>query len=85
MSRLNPEKLIDELTSTIALIDLDMSKKGTPTNILEIAARSTLSILMSIVDLATDDDSDEIKDLKNQITKLQIEITKFKKGKTGNL
>lgn len=85
MSRLDPEKFRDQLASTIALIDLDMSKEGTTANILERAARSTLSLLMSIVDLATDDDSDEIKDLKDQITKLQIEITKLKKGKTGNL
>jgi hypothetical protein len=87
MNRLNPEKLRDELASTIALIDLDMSKEGTTSNIIDRAARSTLSLLMSIFQLSTDEGSDdEIKDLKEQIIKLQIEkIAQLKKGKTGNV
>lgn len=80
MERINPEKLIDELGSTIALIDLDMSKEGTTSNIIDRSARSTLSLLMSIVKLATDDGSnEEITELKDQILKLQIEITQLKK------
>jgi len=48
--------------------------------------KEQISLLMSIGELIKEDDSNgEAKELKEQIVELQIQITKLKKGKTGNL
>ncbi len=71
MSRLNPEKFIDQLASEIAVIDLKMPKDGTTSYIINRAVRGALSLLMTIVKNSTDKGSiDEAKELKEQISLL---------------
>ncbi len=81
MNRINPEKLRDELAAAIAIIDLDMSKDGTISNIIDRSARSTLSLLMSVMEGATQTIviDEDIRGLKEQILRMQVEIGKLKR------
>lgn len=81
MNRINPEKLRDELAAAIAIIDLDMSKDGTISNIVDRSARSTLSLLMSVMEGATDHTimDEDIRELKEQMLRLQVENGKLKR------
>jgi len=80
MNRINPEKLKDELASAIALIDLDMSNDGTVSNIIDRATRSSYSLLMTIIDGATEQViCDEVKELKEEVLRLRVEVSSLKK------
>lgn len=80
MNRLNPEKFIKEIETTIALIDDDPSREGSTSNIIDRAARSMFTLLRIIVDNSTEDvTTDEIKELKNKILRMEVEITRLKK------
>ena len=84
MEIIDPEKFRDELASAIALIDLDMSKEGTTSNIIDRAARSTLSLLMPIIgnstqDVFTNHFIDEVKGLNEQVLRLKVELLRIKK------
>jgi len=84
MEIISPEKLRDELGSAIALIDLDMSQEGTTSNIIDRSARSTLSLLMSIINNSREDVFvnhlvDEIKDLKEALLRLKVETASLKR------
>ncbi len=81
MNRINPEKLRDELAAAIAIIDLDMSKDGTISNIIDRSARSTLSLLMSVMEGATDHTiiDEDVRELKEQMLRLQVENGKLKR------
>jgi len=84
MEIIDPEKFRDELASAIALIDLDMSKEGTTSNIIDRSARSTLVLLMSILKNSTENIFvnhvfDEVKALNEQVLRLKVELTRLKK------
>ncbi len=83
MNRINPEKLRDELASAIALIDLDESKEGTTSNIIDRAARSILSLLMSVMKGATDHTiiDEDVRELKEDILRLKAEVARLKNPK----
>lgn len=80
MNRLNPEKFTKEIETAIALIDDDPSREGSTSNIIDRAARSMFTLLRIIVDNSTEDvTTDEIKELKNKILRMEVEITRLKK------
>jgi len=81
MKRIDPEKLRDELAAAIAIIDLDESKDGTISNIIDRSARSTLSLLMSVMEGATDHTimDEDIRELKEQVLRMGTEIGKLKR------
>lgn len=85
--KINPEKLIDELASALALVDIDASKQRNISDISDRAARSVLSLLMIVFKNAQEPDvvNEEIRDLKEQVFRLQVEITKLKKSKLRQL
>ena len=78
MNRLNPDKFQKEIESSIFLIDEDMSKEGTTSNIIDRAARSILSLLKLNVENATEPVvTDEIKKLKEQTLRLEVEVARL--------
>ena len=78
MNRLNPDKFLKEIESSIFLIDEDMSKEGTTSNIIDRAARSILSLLKLNVENATEPVvTDEIKKLKEQTLRLEVEVARL--------
>ena len=78
MNRLNPDKFQKEIENSIFLIDEDMSKEGTTSNIIDRAARSILSLLKLNVENATEPViTDEIKKLKEQILRLEVEVARL--------
>lgn len=81
MDRLNPEKFLDELGAAIAIIDLDESKDGTISNIIDRSARSTLSLLMSVMKGATDHTiiDEDVRELKEEVFRLRVEVGVLKK------
>lgn len=81
MNRINPEKLRDELAAAIAIIDLDMSKDGTISNIVDRSARSTLSLLMSVMEGATQTIviDEEVRELREQVLRMGVEIARLKR------
>ena len=78
MNRLNPDKFQQEIDKSIFIIDEDMSKEGTTSNIIDRAARSILSLLKLNVESATESVvTDEIKDLKEKILRLEVEVARL--------
>ena len=78
MNRLNPDKFQKEIDNSIFLIDEDMSKEGTTSNIIDRAARSILSLLKLNVENATEPVvTDEIKKLKEQTLRLEVEVARL--------
>ena len=84
MEIINAEKLIEELVSAVALIDLDLSKEGTISNIIDRSARSTLMLLMSVIENSREEVFighlvEEIRGLKESVLRLQVEIVALKR------
>ena len=78
MNRLNPDKFQKEIENSIFLIDEDMSKEGTPSNIIDRACRSVLSLLKLNVESSTESVvTDEMKVLKDKIVLLEVEVTRL--------
>ena len=78
MNRLNPDEFLKEIDNSIFLIDEDMSKEGTTSNIIDRAARSILSLLKINVENATESVvTDEIKKLKEQTLRLEVEVARL--------
>ena len=78
MNRLNPDKFQKEIENSIFLIDEDMSKEGTTSNIIDRAARSILSLLKINVESATERVvTDEIKELKEKVLRMEVEVARL--------
>lgn len=78
MNRLNPDKFQKEIDNSIFLIDEDMSKEGTTSNIIDRAARSILSLLKLNVENATERViTDEMKELKEKVLRLEVEVARL--------
>jgi len=75
MYRINPEKLIDQLASHLAVIDIKTGHKGTIPNIVDRAARSVLSLLMVVFKNSEERViTEEMRDLKEEVFRLRIEV-----------
>lgn len=80
MNRLNPDKFLREIDTALELIEEDFSKSGTISNIIDRTNRSMLLLLRSIVENSKERViNDEIKELKEQVLRSQVEITRLKK------
>ncbi len=82
MSYINAEKLIDELVTAVALIDLDLSKEGTISNIIDRSARSSLMLLMSVIENTKEDSTElfikeDVIKLKEDVLRLQVEVARL--------
>jgi len=75
MTRINPEKLIDQLASHLAVIDIKTGRKGTIPNIVDRAARSVLSLLMVVFKSSEERViTEEMRELKEEVFRLRIEV-----------
>ena len=86
MSYINAEKFIDELVTAVALIDVDLSKEGTISNIIDRSARSTLMLLMSVMENCKEESrerfiSEDVRELKEKLLRLEVEVARLYREK----
>jgi len=85
MNRINPDKLLKEIENTISLIDNDMSKEGTTSNIIDRAARSIFSLLKLVVELSTERVvTEDARVLKEKVLRLEVEVARLYREKRLN-
>jgi len=86
MSYVNAEKLIDELASALAIIDLDPSQEGTTSNIIDRTARSIFMLLMSVVESCKEESrerfiKEDVRELKERLLRLEVEVARLHREK----
>jgi len=78
MNRINPDEFIREIDKSLDLIENDLSKTGTISNIIDRGNRSMLLILRSIMEISTERVvTEETRDLKEKVLRLQVEVARL--------
>jgi len=82
MNRINPDEFLKEIDKSLDLIEQDLSKSGTISNIIDRSNRSMLLILRSIVEVSQERViTEDARELKENVLRLQVEVARLYREK----